>query len=859
MKDNWVIGGRYRVEATLGQGGMGTVYRGVDMQTGQTIAIKALKAEILNEDPNMLERFAREGEALRLLNHPNIVKMLGTAEEDGQHFLLMEYVGGGSLLDLLRREEQLPIKRALEIALDLADALTRAHRLKIIHRDIKPANVLITEDGTPKLTDFGVAQMGDRTRMTQSGSLIGTYAYLSPEMLEGMPPDARADIWAFGVMFYEMLGGRRPFMEEQTAALLTAILAKPVPPLRALRSDVPPLVENLVMRMLEKDREMRINSIRLVGAQLEAILSGDTSQIEGFQASANTEALRDELAAGSERFGTPTPTSIPSGLTSAPAGSPPVFSGVREPQGTFAPGAKAPSARPTPLLIGAGIVGLLVLLVLVLLALRPGGVALTNTIATVEPVAAGEYMVLVAQIDGSDERDVTGVVIDNLTRVLEIEIPFSNLRVRTYPAVIRSDEEARAAAEANAAPIVVWGSYDGQITTLDVQIGALTRFTYIAFERALLERTVNVRVQISDERQQSVTPQVVGIFTLLNNANGDGYATLRSLALQDALEVTPAEMPGNSVGARVQRGFQTYLSDPEQALSEISAALEQDTSNPILYSFRGLLYQSQGPEFLDAAERDVVTLRRLAPAGWLMPLYMEAGLAEINGDYARALELFSQIVEQRPDEWFPLNYRAALRYLLRDFTGAQEDYARVFTMNPDANFPYIASTVLALRQGRIADTRGYVQTVLTRFPDPTLANRISQVYYGRRAQNVFGPLFNAFGSLLLGQYEQGIAAAQQASAVMPTLADPYLIEGYAHCNLEQYEEAEAAYSQGILLDPDFAILYMLRAEVRQNLGRLPGALQDVRALRAVDLGAEFAQLVAQGVSGEVTCANFFTS
>src|SRR5262245_8549265 len=152
------VAGRFRIGERVGQGGMGTVFSGVDEQTGEVVAIKLLNEESVLHDPTTLERFSREGEALSRLNHPNIVKMLAAVDEGERRYLIMEWVGGGSLEDLLKSDPTpLPVERVLRIALDLGDALTRSHRLEIIHRDIKPANVLLTEDGTPKLTDFGIA------------------------------------------------------------------------------------------------------------------------------------------------------------------------------------------------------------------------------------------------------------------------------------------------------------------------------------------------------------------------------------------------------------------------------------------------------------------------------------------------------------------------------------------------------------------------------------------------------------------------------------------------------------------------------------------------------------------------------
>ncbi len=262
----------------LGHGGMGDVFRAIDTQTGETVAVKALSPDVLARDPGLLERFLREGEVLRRLNHPNIVHMVAACEEAGRHYLVMEYVSGGSLEGLLQKRGGLPVVRTVEIGLDLADALTRAHRLGIIHRDLKPANVLLAPDGTPRLADFGIAHVANGLHLTQTGVLIGTVDYLSPEACQGEPLDERADIWAFGAMLYEMLSGHVPFAGQTLAARLTAILTQPVPHLAQAASGIPDALVDLVSRMLEKDRCRRIPSARLVGVELEALLSHDANE-----------------------------------------------------------------------------------------------------------------------------------------------------------------------------------------------------------------------------------------------------------------------------------------------------------------------------------------------------------------------------------------------------------------------------------------------------------------------------------------------------------------------------------------------------------------------------------------------------
>ena len=289
-----IIANRYQIETELGTGGMGTVYRGIDTQTNQTVAIKQLHADVLKQDPEVLERFRREGQALRDLNHPNIVKMLDAVQENGINYLVLEYISGGDLSDILD-EEQLSIKRILNIAIDLADALTRAHRLDIIHRDLKPANILLAQDGTIRLTDFGVARIAGKERVTGTNAVIGTLDYMPPEAFQKQAIDSRADIWAFGVILFEMLADERPFVGDDFGSTLASIIYHEPPDLEDLRDDAPIPLVDLIYRMLEKDPHARISSVRHIGAALEDILQGRDSSV---------------TAIPKERFHTPTPVAI---------------------------------------------------------------------------------------------------------------------------------------------------------------------------------------------------------------------------------------------------------------------------------------------------------------------------------------------------------------------------------------------------------------------------------------------------------------------------------------------------------------------------------------------------------------------
>ena len=272
-----VLNGRYRLREKLGKGGMGTVYRAIDTTTQAEVAVKALHADLAT-NPLQVERFQREAAYLHQLNHPNIVKVVDTLAIDEMYYIVMDYFDGGTLIDLQLLHGSIPIQRIMEIGLDLADALTRAHRLKIIHRDIKPANVLIADDGTPRLTDFGIALIPGTKRVTSAENVVGTAEYVAPEVLSGGPVTARADIWGFGVTLFELVIGRNPFRRGNISQTIASVLNDPLPDIEKIRPDCPIPFTDLIYRMVTKDPSSRIGSVRQIGMELEGLVNNDTFQ-----------------------------------------------------------------------------------------------------------------------------------------------------------------------------------------------------------------------------------------------------------------------------------------------------------------------------------------------------------------------------------------------------------------------------------------------------------------------------------------------------------------------------------------------------------------------------------------------------
>ena len=266
--------GPYSVTAKIGEGGMGEVWQARDTTLDRDVALKVLP-EAFTSDPDRLARFEREAKVLASLNHPNIGSIYGLEEQDGVRALVLELVEGPTLADRISKGP-IPLDEALPIAKQIAEALEAAHEQGVIHRDLKPANVKVKDDGMVKVLDFGLAkalqpEVGDASASmsptisltaaaTQIGMVIGTAAYMSPEQARGKPVDKRADIWAFGVVLYEMLSGARPFQGEDVSLTLASVMKSDLNVTR-LPDDVPATVRTVVRRCLQKDPHLRLRDI----------------------------------------------------------------------------------------------------------------------------------------------------------------------------------------------------------------------------------------------------------------------------------------------------------------------------------------------------------------------------------------------------------------------------------------------------------------------------------------------------------------------------------------------------------------------------------------------------------------------
>ena len=269
-----MLGGRYRLEASIGTGGMAQVFRGFDTTLDRTVAIKILAPQFAR-DPSFVERFRREAQAAARLNHPNIVNVYDTGVDADTNYIVMEHVEGRTLAEYLSGGGRLSPVKAAEIGEKVAEALAAAHAQGVIHRDIKPANIMVTRDGRVKVMDFGIARLvaGPDT-VEQTAAVLGTAAYLSPEQAQGQSVDARSDLYSLGVVLYEMLAGRPPFTGDSAMAVAYKhVQETPLPP-SSLNPDVPPALDAVVMRALAKNPANRYQNAVEFREDLRRVIAG---------------------------------------------------------------------------------------------------------------------------------------------------------------------------------------------------------------------------------------------------------------------------------------------------------------------------------------------------------------------------------------------------------------------------------------------------------------------------------------------------------------------------------------------------------------------------------------------------------
>lgn len=254
-----VIGSNYKIVAKLGEGGMGAVYKGVDMMLEREVAIKALRPELASQT-QVVERFRSEAVTLAKLNHPNIATLFNFFRQGDEFYMVLEFVRGVTLDNLIAQRGALPVNQAVPLFCKVLDGIDHAHEMGIVHRDIKPANMMLTDKGALKVLDFGIARILGTARMTKAGHLIGTVEYMPPEQVKGLETDARSDIYSLGMLLYEMLTGRTAFDIQNEFELMSAQISQMPTLPRELNPHIPVEVEQAIMRAIAKDPSERFQT-----------------------------------------------------------------------------------------------------------------------------------------------------------------------------------------------------------------------------------------------------------------------------------------------------------------------------------------------------------------------------------------------------------------------------------------------------------------------------------------------------------------------------------------------------------------------------------------------------------------------
>ncbi|MFC5703427.1 Stk1 family PASTA domain-containing Ser/Thr kinase [Cohnella faecalis] len=263
--------GRYELLARVGGGGMALVYKAKDILLNRFVAVKVLRQQFMH-DEDFVKRFRREAQAAASLSHPNIVSIYDVGQEEDTHYIVMEYIDGANLNEIIRDRAPLQVEEAVRIASQICDALDHAHHNQIIHRDIKPHNILIGNNGRVKVTDFGIARAVTSSTITQTGSVVGSVHYFSPEHAKGVATGEKSDIYSLGIVLYQMLTGRLPFLGESPISVALKHLQEPFEQPRKVNPHIPQSVENVILRAMRKNPQERYSSASRMLADLETCL-----------------------------------------------------------------------------------------------------------------------------------------------------------------------------------------------------------------------------------------------------------------------------------------------------------------------------------------------------------------------------------------------------------------------------------------------------------------------------------------------------------------------------------------------------------------------------------------------------------
>ncbi len=817
--------GRFEILSELGRGGMAVVYKARQTDLDRIIALKVLP-QSLTVDQSYVARFRQEARSAAQLEHPHIMPIYEVGEVAGYHYIAMKYIQGRTLKQLLEQEGALPVKRAAQILAQVGEALDYAHRQGIIHRDIKPSNVMITDEGWIYLTDFGLARgMGGNTSgLTVAGTVMGTPEYMSPEQAQGLPNvGPPTDIYALGVMLYELLTGAFPFKAETPMAMLAARLVHaPIPP-RDVRTDLPPAVEDVIMRALARKPEARFASAgELVAALRNAVGMSESELSRPLTPLRGMPTPGVGQAAWSGYTPTAPATPPPGYAPTAPATPPPVYAQTPMPP-TAQPYQAAPpnplnvpalpprAAKGAPLGIIAG-VGALLLLVLV------GGAVFwfLNQEQPPQVSPAAQWLA-----DGDKALLRAGGMADAIAAYRSaIEADPSNLTAQTrlaWALLANADwPEAITAAE----PLVKASDPQAQATGHSI-IG----YSYLQLGNMAEARAASDRASAIDA------------------ATAIGYALRAAVLASEAADRRDDAVMNDAFASIGEAEDRLSNTDPlERAFAQalLGAAFAQE------HYLRG------DPNVLEQA---ITSLEQAIDAYPALAFfhYELASIYVLASDYPTARSEFAAAIDLDP-QYSPAQAGIGIMdYLANDSGAARSALNKALELDPNQSQALFGLGRLAFDEGDWAQAIDYFQLAVDANPHLAIAHAylgeanlfagynsqdaVQQDNFYRNAESAYraaiarSPFMvfahNGLGWILQyqGRYAESVAAFNQARQIDDSEAEIFNGLGWSLFFLDRYSEAEEHFKRAIELLPSYASAYFGLGRVYEEQGRRAEALQ----------------------------------